>query len=92
MDAAGDIFQVVLSQRFRRRTAADPFDVYRALRVVNPSPYMFYLQALGAILVGASPELLCSHEAGRVVTNFPGTCEEYRNLTAALKQPDFLFG
>jgi anthranilate synthase component 1 len=64
---AGDIFQVVLSQRFRRRTAADPFDVYRALRVVNPSPYMFYLQAPGAILVAASPELLCSHEGGKVL-------------------------
>lgn len=65
--AAGDIFQVVLSQRFRRPTAADPFDVYRALRVVNPSPYMFYVQAPGAILIGASPELLCSHDGGRVV-------------------------
>lgn len=41
---AGDIFQVVLSQRFERRTFADPFEVYRALRVVNPSPYMTYLQ------------------------------------------------
>jgi hypothetical protein len=41
---AGDIFQIVLSQRFERRTFADPFEVYRALRVVNPSPYMTYLQ------------------------------------------------
>lgn len=41
---AGDIFQIVLSQRFERRTYADPFEVYRALRVVNPSPYMAYLQ------------------------------------------------
>ena len=41
---AGDIFQLVLSQRFERRTFADPFEVYRALRVVNPSPYMTYLQ------------------------------------------------
>ncbi|MFK7959400.1 MAG: anthranilate synthase component I [Phycisphaerales bacterium] len=64
---AGDVFQCVVSQRFRRRTTADPFDVYRALRIVNPSPYMFYLQAPGAILVAASPELLCSHEDGRVV-------------------------
>ena len=41
---AGDVFQVVLSQRFEApRAGADPFDVYRALRVVNPSPYMFYL-------------------------------------------------
>lgn len=41
---AGDIFQIVLSQRFERRTFADPFEVYRALRIVNPSPYMGYLQ------------------------------------------------
>ena len=43
---AGDIFQVVLSQRFERRTFADPFEVYRALRIVNPSPYMAYLQVM----------------------------------------------
>lgn len=41
---AGDIFQIVLSQRFERRTFADPFEIYRALRIVNPSPYMTYLQ------------------------------------------------
>lgn len=41
---SGDIFQIVLSQRFERRTFADPFEVYRALRIVNPSPYMAYLQ------------------------------------------------
>lgn len=43
---AGDIFQIVLSQRFERRTFADPFEVYRALRIVNPSPYMTYLQVV----------------------------------------------
>lgn len=43
---AGDIFQVVLSQRFERRTFADPFEIYRALRIVNPSPYMAYLQVI----------------------------------------------
>jgi hypothetical protein len=42
--AAGDIFQLVLSQRFERRTFAEPFEVYRALRIVNPSPYMVYMQ------------------------------------------------
>ncbi len=56
---AGDVFQVVLGQRFERKSAADPFDVYRALRVVNPSPYMVYLQAEGCILVASSPEFLC---------------------------------
>ena len=68
--SAGDIFQVVLSQRFELETTADPFDVYRALRVVNPSPYMFYLQAESCILVGSSPEILCRVQDG-VVTNRP---------------------
>ena len=68
--AAGDIFQVVPSQRFELATSADPFDIYRALRIVNPSPYMFYLQIEGAMLVGSSPEILCRVE-GRTVTNRP---------------------
>ena len=68
--AAGDIFQVVPSQRFELHTPADPFDIYRALRVVNPSPYMFYLQIEGAMLVGSSPEILCKVHDG-VVTNRP---------------------
>ena len=68
--AAGDAFQIVLSQRFERQTSADPFEIYRALRIVNPSPYMIYLQASGSILVGASPEILCRVESG-VVTSRP---------------------
>ena len=68
---AGDVFQLVLSQRFERRTYADPFEIYRALRVVNPSPYMIYLQARGAILVASSPEILCRVGADRTVTNRP---------------------
>lgn len=68
--AAGDAFQVVLSQRFRRLTRADPFDIYRALRVVNPSPYQIYLQSEGCILVASSPEILCRVRDG-VVTNRP---------------------
>ncbi|MEX2387089.1 MAG: chorismate-binding protein, partial [Phycisphaeraceae bacterium] len=68
--AAGDIFQVVPSQRFELETAADPFDIYRALRVVNPSPYMFYVQVEGAMLVGSSPEILCQVH-GRHVVNRP---------------------
>jgi anthranilate/para-aminobenzoate synthase component I len=43
---AGDVFQLVLSQRFERNTFAEPFEIYRALRIVNPSPYMAYLQVL----------------------------------------------
>lgn len=72
---AGDVFQVVLGQRFERASVVDPFDVYRALRVVNPSPYMVYLQARGCILVASSPEILCRvrRDAGGtpVVTNRP---------------------
>ncbi|XP_071732775.1 anthranilate synthase alpha subunit 1, chloroplastic-like [Rutidosis leptorrhynchoides] len=63
---AGDIFQIVLSQRFERRTFADPFEIYRALRVVNPSPYMTYLQARGCILVGSSPEILTRVKSNKV--------------------------
>lgn len=71
---AGDIFQVVIGQRFERKSQVDPFDVYRALRAVNPSPYMVYLQAAGCILVASSPEILCRvrHEDGApIVTNRP---------------------
>ncbi len=74
----GDIFQVVLGHRFERRANADPFDVYRALRAVNPSPYMVYMQTRGSILVASSPEILCrvrrddTHNSdGFVVTNRP---------------------
>ena len=59
---AGDIFQVVLGQRFERTSPADPFDVYRALRAVNPSPYMVYMQAPPTLLVASSPEILCRVE------------------------------
>ncbi|KAL6753966.1 ADC synthase [Haematococcus lacustris] len=69
--AAGDIFQLVLSQRFERRTFAEPFEVYRALRVVNPSPYMVYMQARGCIIVSSSPEILCRVDGRRTVTNRP---------------------
>jgi anthranilate synthase component I len=56
---AGDAFQVVYSQRFELpRGAVDPFDVYRALRVINPSPYMFHLEFPEAVVTGASPEVL----------------------------------
>src|SRR5262249_55121199 len=67
---AGDIFQVVLSQRFRAETRARPFDIYRALRVVNPSPFMFYVRAGAVTLVGASPEIMCRVENGEI-TNRP---------------------
>ncbi len=57
--AAGDVFQVQIGQRFEKPLHADPFDVYRALRSLNPSPYMFFLSLRsGVTLVGASPEIL----------------------------------
>jgi anthranilate synthase component 1 len=68
--AAGDIFQVVLSQRVDIPTPAHPFTIYRALRTVNPSPYMFYLDIGDHHIVGASPELLVRVEDG-TVTNHP---------------------
>lgn len=67
---AGDIIQAVLSQRLARRTAASPFAVYRALRSVNPSPYMYFLHLGDTHIVGASPELLVRVEDG-VVSNHP---------------------
>jgi anthranilate synthase component 1 len=67
--AAGDIFQVVLSQRLEVPTFADSFSIYRALRTINPSPYMFYLHLKDFDIVGASPELLVQVEHGAVVTH-----------------------
>ncbi|MCK4577282.1 MAG: chorismate-binding protein, partial [Candidatus Marinimicrobia bacterium] len=55
---AGDVFQLVLSQRFERATAAEPITIYRALRNINPSPYMFCYQLGEFTIIGASPELL----------------------------------
>jgi anthranilate synthase component 1 len=63
---AGDIFQVVLSQRFTVGVEADPFDLYRILRVVNPSPYMYYLAIGDTAVIGASPEMLVRVENRRV--------------------------
>lgn len=63
---AGDVFQVVPSQRLSRHVNASPFTVYRALRAVNPSPYMFYLDLESFHIVGASPELLVRYEDNEV--------------------------
>jgi anthranilate synthase component 1 len=64
--AAGDVIQVVLSQCFRAPLNHDSFDLYRALRTINPSPYMFYLDLGEVKLVGASPEILVRLEEGRI--------------------------
>ncbi|MDD2851491.1 MAG: anthranilate synthase component I [Desulfuromonadaceae bacterium] len=63
---SGDIIQVVLSQRFSGELTADPFDIYRVLRTLNPSPYMFFLRLDDTVIVGASPEVLVRKEGGRV--------------------------
>jgi len=63
---AGDIFQVVLSQRLRTTVTAPPFEIYRTLRVVNPSPFMFYLRTPQVTLVGSSPEIMVRVVDGKV--------------------------
>ncbi len=88
--AAGDIFQVVLSQRLSRRTEADPFTIYRALRMLNPSPYMYFLDFSGVAgiagepvrLIGSSPEMHVRLEGGQAFlhpiagTRWRGATEE----------------
>ncbi|MBU2560168.1 anthranilate synthase component I, partial [archaeon] len=64
---AGDIFQVVLSQRFECETKADPFGVYLALKEINPSPYMYFLDFDGLEIVGSSPEILVKADGSKVV-------------------------
>jgi anthranilate synthase component 1 len=88
---AGDIFQVVLAQRFEFELDADPFDVYRVLRQVNPSPYMYFLRHPDVTLVGSSPEPMVQLLGNRVIsrpiagTRKRGTTEEHdRKLAAEL--------
>jgi anthranilate synthase component 1 len=79
---AGDIFQVVLSQRLQMEPGVEPFQIYRALRMVNPSPYMFYLHLDDTVVLGSSPEMLVKVEGRRVEyrpiagTRRRGTSEE----------------
>jgi anthranilate synthase component 1 len=63
---AGDIFQVVPSQRFHTAISAEPFEIYRALRLINPSPYMYFLRCGDATIVGASPEVMVRLEGDRI--------------------------
>jgi anthranilate synthase component 1 len=63
---SGDIIQVVLSQRFSGDLTADPFDIYRVLRTLNPSPYMFFLRLDDTVIAGASPEVMVRKEGDRV--------------------------
>jgi len=93
--AAGDIYQVVLSQRFEADVAADPFTVYRALRHVNPSPYMYFIRMGDVSIVGSSPEMLVRVEGSHVETHpIAGTRprgrsdEEDMRLAEELKRND----
>lgn len=90
---AGDIFQVVLSQRFDVQLDADPFDIYRVLRQVNPSPYMYLVRTPEVTLVGSSPEPMVQLLDGQVIsrpiagTRYRGkTDEEDRRLGAELRE------
>ena len=90
---AGDIFQVVLSQRFDFDLDADPFDVYRVLRQINPSPYMYLFRAAEVTLVGSSPEPMVQLLGGEVIsrpiagTRYRGSTEEEdRRLGAELRE------
>lgn len=86
---AGDIFQVVLSKRFDFELDADPFDVYRVLRQINPSPYMYFLRRQELTLVGCSPEPLVQVNDGRVIsrpiagTRRRGRTDEHDRMMAA---------
>ncbi len=79
---AGDAFQVVLSQRLRFDLAASPFSLYRALRSLNPSPYLYFLELDGVSLVGSSPEVLVRVEDGKVTVR-PIAGTRPRGRTAA---------
>lgn len=77
---AGDIFQVVISQRLKTQTRANPFDIYRALRVINPSPYMFYLKMRDLKLIGSSPEVMVKVEDKNIVVRpIAGTRKRGKN-------------
>jgi anthranilate synthase component 1 len=79
---AGDIIQVVLSQRFHTKTDLSPFALYRALRHINPSPYLFYLQLGNVIQIGSSPEILVRLENGEIELR-PIAGTRHRGDTAA---------
>jgi anthranilate synthase component 1 len=63
---AGDAIQVVLSQRFSAEIHCEPFDIYRALRSINPSPYLFYLKMDDTVLLGSSPEVMVRLDGGKI--------------------------
>jgi len=87
----GDVFQIVLSRRFVQKFSGDDFKLYRALRSINPSPYLFYFDFGGFRLLGSSPETHCRIDEGRAyidpiagTTRRTGNCKEDEELAAAL--------
>ncbi len=86
---AGDIFQVVIGQRLSVAIQSEPFEIYRTLRVVNPSPFMFFLRTADVTLVGSSPEIMCRVVDGKVTvrplagTRRRGETEEQDDALAA---------
>jgi anthranilate synthase component 1 len=77
----GDIIQAVPSQRFARPTSLHPYNIYRHLRNVNPSPYLFFLDCEDFQIVGASPELLVKEDQGRIITHpIAGTVKRGKTL------------
>lgn len=90
---AGDIFQVVLSQRFKVPLTTHPFDVYRSLRIINPAPYLFYLQFGENIIIGSSPEMLVRVEDREVQTMpIAGTRPRGKNRQEDLRYEEELKG
>lgn len=89
--ARGDTYQIQVSQRFTRETDAHPFEVYRALRTINPSPYMYYLELGEMHVVGASPEVLIRVEDGVIETHpIAGTRRRGRDAADEQKMADEL--
>ena len=88
---AGDVIQTVVAQRMSRKTSAHPFQIYRSLRAINPSPYMYYLDLDGFQIVGASPELLVQVVDGNVAVHpIAGTRPRGRDEMEDLKLEDDL--
>ena len=87
----GDVFQVVLSRRFIQRYEGDDFQLYRALRSINPSPYLFYMDFGGYRILGSSPETHCRVEGGRAyIDPIAGTTRRSGEDAADARAADFL--
>ena len=89
----GDVFQIVLSRRFVQPFAGDDFKVYRALRTINPSPYLFYFDFGGYRIFGSSPETHCKIEGTRIsIDPIAGTTRRTGNYQDDMKAVEFLLG